>query len=90
MEHQNLRKVIVNMPHEALVPRISAEETGLTLRMAAAMQLFAMGRLSTGAAPPLSAVPRIVFLSHLTIHQSDTVQLTNEELIEEVRFAWSQ
>jgi hypothetical protein len=90
MECQNLRRVIVNMPHEALVPRISAEETGLTLRIAAAMQLFAIGHFATGAAAPLSGIPRIVFLSRLTMYHNDTLQPTHEELIEEVRFAWSQ
>jgi predicted HTH domain antitoxin len=57
------------------------------LRMVAAIKLFELGRLSSGAAARLAGVPRVVFLSRLADYGVDTFQLTKEDLAEETRLA---
>ena len=50
------------------------------LRMASAVKLYEMGRLSSGAAARLADVPRVVFLSKLADYGVDTFQQDEEEL----------
>jgi len=57
------------------------------LRMAAAVKLFELGRLSSGAAATLAGVPRVVFLSRLGDYGVDTFRLTEEQLRAETRLA---
>lgn len=60
---------------------------GWPLRMAAAVKLFEMGQLSSGAAARLAGVPRVVFLSRLADYGVDTFCLTEEQLPGETRLA---
>jgi predicted HTH domain antitoxin len=53
--------------------------------MAAAVELFELGRLSSGAAARLAGVARVVFLSRLADYGVDTFQLTKEDLRGEAR-----
>jgi predicted HTH domain antitoxin len=53
------------------------------MRMAAAVKLFEMGRLSSGAAARLAGIPRTLFLSRLSDYCIDTFDLTEGELKEE-------
>ena len=70
-----------NIPRETLIAlKGSAEDVGLILRMASAVKLYEMGRLSSGAAARLADVPRVVFLSKLADYGVDTFQLDEEEL----------
>ena len=55
--------------------------------MAAAMKLYELERLSSGAAARLAGVPRVVFLSKLAEYEIDTFRQTEEELSHENRFA---
>ena len=57
------------------------------LRMAAAIKLFEMGQLSSGAAARLAGVPRTVFLFRLADYGVDTFNLTAEDLNRETRLA---
>jgi len=83
-----MSKIVLSIPDESLFAlKITAEEAGATLRLVAAMKLFEMGRLSSGAASHLSGVPRVVFLSRLADYHIDTFQLTEDQLLEEIRFA---
>jgi predicted HTH domain antitoxin len=50
------------------------------LRMASAVKLYEMGRLSSGVAAQLAGVSRAVFLSRLADYGVDTFQLSEEEL----------
>jgi predicted HTH domain antitoxin len=73
------------LPDELLValertPSEMAEE----IRMAAAMKLYELGRLSSGAAAVLAGVPRVVFLSRLADYGIATFRMSAEELAEDV------
>jgi predicted HTH domain antitoxin len=53
--------------------------------MAAAVKLFELGRLSSGAAARLAGVPRVVFLSRLADYDVDAFNLNEEQLQREAR-----
>ena len=55
------------------------------LRMLAAVKLFEMKRLSSGAAARLAGVPRVVFLQRLGDYGIPVLDLTEEELRQETR-----
>lgn len=58
-------------------------QVGGELRLLAAMKLFELGRLSSGAAAKLADVPRTVFLSRLADYGVDTFRLTRDDLAAE-------
>lgn len=53
--------------------------------MAAAVKLFELGRMSSGAAAKLAGMPRTVFLSKLADYGVDTFRLTEDDLRAEAR-----
>jgi len=66
---------------------VAPEEAGAVLRMAATVNLFELGQLSSGAAARLAGVPRAVFLSRLADYGVDTFRLTEEQFQRETRIA---
>jgi len=80
--------MMLDIPQESLVAlKISRDELGMALRMAAAMKYYEMGQLSSGAAARLAGVPRVVFLARLADYGVDTFRLTEEDLQREARLA---
>jgi len=83
-----MSQIVIDIPSETLIAlKVTEAEIGETLRMAAAVKLFELGRLSSGAAAHLAGVPRVVFLARLADYGVDTFNLTEEQLQRETRLA---
>lgn len=62
------------------------EELGRDLRLYAALMLFRLGKLSSGAAAELAGVPRVMFLDLCNEYGIPVSQISPDELRQEVTF----
>ena len=78
-------EITLTLPEEtASALHTSLEAMGDEVKMAAAVKLFELGRLSSGAAAELAGIPRTVFLTRLADYGVDTFSLTEAELAEDL------
>lgn len=83
-----MKKVVVEIPGEVILGlKVPSDQAGDAVRMAAAVKLFEIGQLSSGAAARLAGVSRLVFLSRLSDYGVDTFRLTKEQIEKETRLA---
>lgn len=79
-------RITIEVPEETLIAlRVPPGDAAGELRMAAAVKLFELGRMSSGAAAKLAGMPRTVFLSKLADYGVDTFKLTEDDLKAEAR-----
>lgn len=80
-----MSEVKISIPAEILLAlKISNEALAAEIRMLAAVKLYELGRLSSGAAAKLAGIPRVVFLMKLADYGVNTFDLSETELAEDV------
>ena len=83
-----MSQIVLDVPNDSLLAlRTTPEAVGVRLLLAAAVKLYEIGELSSGAAASLAGLPRVAFLSRLADFGVDTFRLTEEELLRETRLA---
>lgn len=67
--------------------KATPEALEFRIRLAASVKLYEMGELSAGAASQLAGVPKPYFLSRLADYGVNTFDLSEEELIHDLKNA---
>jgi predicted HTH domain antitoxin len=76
-----MSQILLDIPEDSLIAlHVSAKEMGEELRLAAAVKLFEVGRLSSGAAAELAGIPKPLFLVRLGDYGVATFRQTEDEL----------
>jgi predicted HTH domain antitoxin len=80
--------ITLSMPEESLLAlKVTPDQMASELRLAAAVKLYELGRLSSGAAAQLAGIPRTVFLMKLADYGVETFHLNEQDLQCEARLA---
>lgn len=83
-----MSQIEIDIPDDALSSmNLPEDELAGELRMLAAVKLFELGRLSSGAAAALAGVPKPVFLNKLGDYGVTTFRQTEQELLEDMNHA---
>lgn len=83
-----MSSVPIDIPESTLVAlKLDASSAANQLRMAAAMKLFELGRLSSGAAAELAGVTRVAFLAKLGEFGVKTFDQSESELASDLAHA---
>jgi predicted HTH domain antitoxin len=80
-----MTEVVMSLPEKtSLALKVPTEALGKELLLAAAVKLYELGRLSSGAAAELAGVPKPLFLTKLGDYGVCTFDLNKEELQREM------
>ena len=83
-----MSSVAIDIPEATLVAlKLDASRAGAELRIAAAMMLYELGRLSSGAAAELAGMSRVAFLSKLGEFGVDTFRQSESDLADDLAHA---
>ncbi len=81
-----MSQITLDIPEESLLSlKLSESAAAAEIRLVAAVKLYELGRLSSGAAARLAGIPRVLFLSKLADYGVDTFRLGVDELQREAR-----
>jgi len=81
-----MSQVILDIPDESILSlKLSEQTVGGEIRMAAAMKLFEMSKLSSGAAARLAGTTRVDFLKRLIQYGVPFFDMSEEEFAQETR-----
>lgn len=77
--------ITFSVPDEMLlVMKQSPDQLGSELRLAAAIKLYEMGRISSGIAADLAGIPRVLLLTKLAEYGVNTFEEKAQELKREL------
>jgi predicted HTH domain antitoxin len=77
--------IMLSIPEESLLMlQVTPEQLGSEIRLAAAMKMYELGRLSSGAAAQLAGIPHTLFLAKLGDYGVATFRMTEAELREDM------
>jgi predicted HTH domain antitoxin len=83
-----MSQVTFSVPDEILLAlKATPEILAATIRLAAAVKLYEMGQLSSGAAAQLADLPKPYFPGHLAEFGVNTFDLSEEEPIHDLKGA---
>ncbi len=83
-----MSQVTFSVPDEILLAlKATPDVLASRIRFAAAIKLYEIGQLSSGAAAQLAGVPKPYFLSHLADYGVSTFNLSEEELVHDLKSA---
>ncbi len=83
-----MTEITLSIPDEtALALKLEPEAMAAGLRLAAAVKLYELGRLSSGGAATLAGIPRPLFMTKLADYGVPTFQMTKDELLEDLAHA---
>ena len=82
-----MSQILLDIPDGSLLSlRLSDQAAAVEIRLAA-MKLYELGKLSSGAAARLAGIPRVVFLGKLADYGVDTFRQSASDLERETLFA---
>ena len=82
-----MSEITLTVPDEALSAfQMTAEQFAAELRLAGAVKLYEIGRLSSGTAARVAGIPKTLFLTRLADFDVDTFRMTEEDFSQETRF----
>ena len=80
-----MSQIVLEIPDHSLPAlQVPAEAAGGELRLLAAMKLYDLGRVSSGAAAELAGISRVAFLSRLGEYGIPTFRMSEEEIRREL------